>query len=1020
MRYHTPYFTSNSNIILILFLFFISTSVVVADAGVAVTVGAPRFPTSLEGLYPTDKRPLAIEGGFIVDPTARETARLFYNTVYMSSVGVASGWNGNVNVPTCDAGTTSSDYQAATRRRVNWYRAMAGIPASIVFDSGFSAKAQQAALMMSANNALSHAPPDDWDCYTDDGKEAAGNSNLALGNAGSDAINAYIGDYGSNNQAVGHRRWILYPQTQTMGTGDVVPTNGSPYANALWAFDNNLWGPRPAVRDSFIAWPPKGYTPYQTVYPRWSISYPSADFSNAAVTMSRNGGPISVTQEPYSAGSGENTLVWIPSPYVDGQSWAKPTVDETYQITVSNIIINGQPQTFNYAVTVFDPATKGADYTPQQITGSGSITVDQPTTYTFSGISIANGYQWRQGSATDYTTINGAESGLGDFVATTSSSYSPISAGNPASGNAAYHLAHPEPPMDQTLTFNKSLFIGPTSYLQFSSYLGYATPNQYALVEASEDEGLSWIVLYQQAGSNTPESDYSSKNIPLTSFSSKTIQLRFRYQFSGGSYYYQTNDNVGWSFDNVQIIDGKAADFSTPIATNTSSNFVFTNSTPGHYLLQVRPLLFGDYPGEWSAAKVVDVTINNCGDGISLPTNQWQMLALPCVPDPATVSAVFGNSPTANLADSTYGSRWMIYQRNLTNTANTAMQSTSTLSSGAGYWIKSFDAPVNGKLVVEGAATPVQMGVVGCQSVQGCAIVSVPIGTVAGTRMLGNPFPYPVDWSKVRVRVGSTIYTPNEAFANNILDKQIWIWNGASYDTWDDSTDPGNLQYFKSFFIKVLATSGIGQTIDLLIPAESSTLSALSSGFGEKLVSTPVTHHSWPQSVLEWLIPSATAAEFKEPVATGWKRLVATGWKVRLRVENPKTGAKARALLGQRPDAEVGYDPADLSAMAPFAAPYLTLVFPQPTWDVHKGDYASDFRPVSGAPDRWNLELRTAPTGIPVVLHWEGDSTILARSRLIDPQTGAVIHPRGAAYAKGYSLTLTTPVRRLIWEYLGE
>ena len=1023
-RYPTP-LQKYIFLILIYFLPFpimAATATSIDESGVVIS--APQFPTSLEGLYPSDKRPFAVEGGFVIDPTVRETVRLFYSTVYLSSAGVPSDWNGDV--ASCTAGNTSSAYQSATRRRVNWYRAMAGIPASIVFDSGFNIKAQQAALIMSANNNLSHNPPTSWTCYTADGAQAAGKSNLALGSAGPDAIDAYIEDYGSSNNLVGHRRWILYPQTQTMGTGDVVSTSSSyNRANSLWVFDNNIWGVRPSVRDNFIAWPPKGYVPYQTVHPRWSISYPSADFSNATVTINRNGSSITVTKETYATGYGENTLVWRPSPYTDGQGWVKPTADETYQVTVGNVLVNNQPQTFSYTVTIFDPSVKGSDYTPQSITGSSSIPNGQSTTYTFSPVPIANSYQWRQGSATNYTTINGAESGLGDFLADGSSGYSPISTGSPSTGSAAYHLAHPTPPVDQTLTLTKTLFVGATSNLQFDSRLGYAMPNQYAMVEASEDEGQSWITLYEQAGSNSSgESSYSAKSVPLAGFSGKTIMLRFRYRMAGGSYYNGTSDNVGWLFDNVQVTDSQAASFSTPIATNTSSSFIFNSATAGRYLLQVRPVLFGDYPGEWSAAKRVDVTTDSCGEGIALTPGQWQMLALPCVPDPATASVanVFGNSPTANLVASTYGTRWMIYQRNPTNTGNAAMTQASMFSSGAGYWIKSYDAPVNGKLkIVAGTATPVQTGITGCQSAQGCAVVSVPTGT-AGPRMIGNPFPYHVDWSKVRVRVGGsggTIYTPSAASTATILDKQIWIWNGTSYETWDDSIDPGNLQYFKAFFVKVLA-SGVGQTLELLIPAEISNLTgALPSGLAEGLASNDSVSRSWSQSVLDWLVPSATAAESRESRES--RIPVDAGWKVRLRVENLTTGAKARALLGQRPGAEVGYDSADLSAMAPFAAPYLTLVFPQLTWDTRKGDYASDFRPADGAPNQWNLELRSAPVGKTVVmLRWEGDPAVLARSRLVDTQTGTVITPSVPPYVNGYRLTLTTPVRRLTWEYLGQ
>lgn len=576
-----------------------------AVLGLSLAQAAPRFPTSLEGLEPSDRRPAATDSGFVVNPAVRETARLFYNTVYRSSVGVASGWNGSVGA--CQPGTTSSEYQSAILRRINWFRAMAGLPANIVFDSGFSAKAQQAALMMSANNQLNHYPPASWTCYTAVGAEAAGKSNLSIGLAGYSAIDGYIKDAGSSNSVVGHRRWILYPQTQIMGTGDVVPSSGSSSANALWVMDNHIWDSRPAVRDDFIAWPPKGYAPYQTVYPRWSLSYPDADFSAASVIMTRNGSSVSVTQEPVDTGYGENTLVWIPNPYTHSQSWSRPAADESYQVTVNNVLINGRPNSFYYNVTVFDPAIKSADYTPQSISGSSKITAGQATTYTFSAVNNADSYQWRQGNATNYVTANGAESGLGDFTATISSGYSATSTGNPATGNAAYHLAHPQL-ADQMLTLNKTLLIGPAGNLQFFSYLGYATASQSAIVEVSEDDGQSWTPVYQQAGKDQPESGYSAKVVPLNEFVGKAVLLRFRYQIAAGDYYPQTVDQVGWSFDDVRFSDVASVNFASPEATNTLQSFVFSIANTGNYLLQVRPLLFGGFPSEWSAVKAVEVT----------------------------------------------------------------------------------------------------------------------------------------------------------------------------------------------------------------------------------------------------------------------------------------------------------------------------------------------------------------------------------------------------------------------------
>ena len=285
-----------------------------------------------------------------VDTQNREASRTLYLVDYQSSVGVDSGWTGNH--ATCGAGTTTEAFRAAVLRRINYFRSMAGIPAVTGFDATYTAKAQAAALMMSVNRALSHTPPASWTCYTEAGREGAGSSNLYLGIYGPEAISGYVHDPGAGNYFVGHRRWILYPQTQFMGTGDIPPRDGYPAANALWVFDQeHMWEPRPGTRNEFVAWPPPGYVPYQIVYPRWSFAYPQADLSQATVSMARAGQALAVQLNTVVNGYGENTLVWEPQTSFG----TPPTVDTSYQVAVSNVRIGGQGHDFAYTVIVFDP-----------------------------------------------------------------------------------------------------------------------------------------------------------------------------------------------------------------------------------------------------------------------------------------------------------------------------------------------------------------------------------------------------------------------------------------------------------------------------------------------------------------------------------------------------------------------------------------------------------------------------------------------------------------------------------------
>jgi hypothetical protein len=283
----------------------------------------------------------------------RETAVSLYKTLYVPGNSVSPGWNGNT--AGCVAGTTTAAYQDAILKRLNFFRLAAGIPALKGLNAAYNTKAQAAALMMSKAGSLSHQPGTDWPCYTAIGAEAAGSSNLYLGRSGPDAISGYVRDPGSTNSAAGHRRWILLPQTQQMGTGDIPPGGSYSQANALWVFDTHTWDARPQTRSSFVAWPPAGDIPYPVVFARWSFAYPNADFTQAKVSMTKNNSPISVTRYDTVKGYGENTLVWIIGGMGDGDNWPRPSSDVTYTVSIKQVMISGASKNFQYSVTIFDP-----------------------------------------------------------------------------------------------------------------------------------------------------------------------------------------------------------------------------------------------------------------------------------------------------------------------------------------------------------------------------------------------------------------------------------------------------------------------------------------------------------------------------------------------------------------------------------------------------------------------------------------------------------------------------------------
>lgn len=257
-------------------------------------------------------------------------------------------WTGSTQG--CVAGTTSAEYKAAVVNTVNSFRILAGLPGNVSLNLTHSAMAQQAALMMEANSQLSHSPPSSWSCYTADGATAAGSANLALGNAGPNAVRAYIADSGT--ASLGHRRWVLYSRLGEVGTGDTTR------ANALWVFGGTVAAPA-SIAETGVAWPARGYVPWTSKvadpsHP-WSFSLPGADFSGATVAMSNDQGKVLAVSNvgPLPNGYGDNTMSWKLS--ADASEWSRAPADTKFNVVISNVKVGGQAKSFEYSVTFFVP-----------------------------------------------------------------------------------------------------------------------------------------------------------------------------------------------------------------------------------------------------------------------------------------------------------------------------------------------------------------------------------------------------------------------------------------------------------------------------------------------------------------------------------------------------------------------------------------------------------------------------------------------------------------------------------------
>lgn len=150
---------------------------------------------------------------------------------------------------------------------------------------------------------------------------------------------------------------MLHPGLKSITSGDVPFGNGASGANALHIFDVN-WQSTTS-RDGFVAWPPPGYVPSATVYPRWSFTtFGNENFSNASVTVTGPNGPLAVSYDHQA----QRRIVFVPAGFE--RAPLKKSADETYNVNVTGVT-GGSESSFSYSVTIvpvgYRPRIYGVD-----------------------------------------------------------------------------------------------------------------------------------------------------------------------------------------------------------------------------------------------------------------------------------------------------------------------------------------------------------------------------------------------------------------------------------------------------------------------------------------------------------------------------------------------------------------------------------------------------------------------------------------------------------------------------------
>ncbi|MBX3002233.1 MAG: CAP domain-containing protein [Caldilineaceae bacterium] len=276
------------------------------------------------------------------------------------------------DVANCEAGVLAEAEKEAVLAIVNRIRDLHNLD-PVIYAEEYDREVAESSLIIAANNEITHYPPPDSACYSEEGARGAATSNLAwsyptdglvrplLAPSATDVRNWLIDP---DVPDLGHRRWLLNPFLRAIAYGrvDAPPVDGAAdqYAHgaALKVSNGDIARP-PANAPDFVAYP-YGEYPLDLFQFGWYWSFSvvadatdywaneEVDFSGASVRVRGIAGDLRVhslsTQD--SAVGLPNLLQWQVDSVEMGRS---------YQVIIDGVRIKEQRRRFTYAVRLVKP-----------------------------------------------------------------------------------------------------------------------------------------------------------------------------------------------------------------------------------------------------------------------------------------------------------------------------------------------------------------------------------------------------------------------------------------------------------------------------------------------------------------------------------------------------------------------------------------------------------------------------------------------------------------------------------------
>ena len=273
------------------------------------------------------------------------------------------------DVGSCTSGIPSDSEKLKVLNRINYIRAIHNLK-PVKYNETYDEMAGECALIIAANEDLSHTPGSSWKCWSQVAYDGCYSSNISLSTTNNydtnqiDSTTIVDGFLTEENEVppttLGHRRWFIDPWLNTIAFGRADYSDGHGHfvmGSAVRVINRDDPNDQQDISDTdikFVAYPFENY-PAELYNDNVMMSFTvisdrnskinngtNIDFASATIAIiDPNNTTMKVKNIEFDTkGYGvSNNLRW----YTEG---IKPNVK--YKVTVSNVMVNNNPEFYQY------------------------------------------------------------------------------------------------------------------------------------------------------------------------------------------------------------------------------------------------------------------------------------------------------------------------------------------------------------------------------------------------------------------------------------------------------------------------------------------------------------------------------------------------------------------------------------------------------------------------------------------------------------------------------------------------